>query len=46
MIDADVLDVLEDLGCFSASCRPDAAEPTAEGRDEIDDLYIELGGEG
>jgi len=45
MIDAEVLDVLEDLGCFSASSSPDAAEPDAEERDEFDHLYIELGGE-
>jgi hypothetical protein len=46
MIDAEVLDVLEDLGCFSASSGCEAVKPESEQRDEFDDLYTELGGEG
>jgi hypothetical protein len=43
-MDHEVLDVLRELGCFSA----DAIEvvPEAEEGNELDNLYIDIGGEG
>jgi hypothetical protein len=40
----EVLDVLRELGCFSADAIDDA--PEADERNEFDNLYIDIGGEG
>jgi hypothetical protein len=52
MMDTDVLDVLHELGCFSGSSEPDLVDETAgdsadaDSADGLDDLWIDLGGEG
>jgi hypothetical protein len=41
-MDHEVIEVLRELGCFSAGALP---EPREE-EDELDELWIDLGGEG
>jgi hypothetical protein len=43
-MDQDVLDVLRELGCYSANVVDES--PEAETGDELDELYIDIGGEG
>ena len=43
-MDNEVMDVLRELGCFSANAVDDS--PEAEEGNELDNLYIDLGGEG
>lgn len=44
-MDHEVIEVLRELGCFSAGALP-AISTCRDDEDELDDLWIDLGGEG
>jgi hypothetical protein len=45
-MDHEVIEFLRALGCFSAGAVEEVPEPEADNRDELDELYVDVGGEG